>query len=149
MNKIELSAPTTFGEIIALAAAEAKKNDGTDKQKYFVLLILTDGVITRMLSSPPLPHNFLEEIHFLQRVSLLEGETSKYIDDTTSQLIKGSRLPLSIVIVGVGNEDFDQMNGLVAKEKPLSFNGKTAQREIVQFVPFREYKDRTPAELGT
>jgi len=52
LNKIELSAPTTFGEIIALAAAEAKKYDGTDKQKYFVLLILTDGVITRMLSLP-------------------------------------------------------------------------------------------------
>ena len=50
---------------------------------------------------------------------------------------------MSIIIVGVGNEDFESMNQLDADEEPLYSEKykKIMDRDIVQFVPFREFKD--------
>jgi hypothetical protein len=47
---------------------------------------------------------------------------------------------MSIIIVGVGNADFTAMNELDADTVPLVFNGVKAQRDIVQFVPFRNFQ---------
>jgi hypothetical protein len=47
---------------------------------------------------------------------------------------------MSIIIVGVGNADFTAMNELDADTVPLVFNGVQAQRDIVQFVPFRNFQ---------
>ena len=57
--------------------------------------------------------------------------------------MNASSLPLSIIIVGVGNEDFESMNQLDADEEPLYSEKykKIMDRDIVQFVPFREFKD--------
>ena len=57
--------------------------------------------------------------------------------------MRGSDLPLSIVIVGVGTANFSQMDTLDADEKPLYSHayGKTMSRDIVQFVPFKDYKN--------
>ena len=55
----------------------------------------------------------------------------------------GTELPLSIIIVGVGKADFSAMDELDADEVPLfskRYNKKMAA-DIVQFVPFREFKD--------
>lgn len=49
-----------------------------DKNKYLILMIITDGVIHDM-------------------------------DETIRLIVKGADLPLSIIIVGVGNEDFSNM----------------------------------------
>ena len=38
---------------------------------------------------------------------------------TIDQIVRGSKLPLSIVIVGVGNDDFKSMDILDADEVPL------------------------------
>jgi vacuolar-type H+-ATPase subunit F/Vma7 len=38
---------------------------------------------------------------------------------TIDEVIRGSSLPLSIIIVGVGNENFDSMNVLDADDAPL------------------------------
>jgi len=58
---------------------------------------------------------------------------------TIDQVVAGSRLPLSIIIVGIGNADFSQMNELDADETPLrDGSGRLMSRDIVQFVPFRE-----------
>ena len=46
-----------------------------DGRNYFVLLILTDGIITDL-------------------------------DLTIAAIVKASNLPMSVIIVGVGNEDF-------------------------------------------
>lgn len=57
--------------------------------------------------------------------------------------MRGSSLPLSIVIVGVGNADFDNMDVLDADDKPLwsqTFK-KFMARDIVQFVPYEECRD--------
>jgi hypothetical protein len=45
---------------------------------------------------------------------------------------------LSIIIVGVGNADFTNMNKLDGDNGLYSSNGKRAARDIVQFVPFRD-----------
>lgn len=79
-------------------------------QQYYVLLIITDGVITD-------------------------------IDQTCSAIVAASRLPLSIIIVGVGGADFGAMEFLDSDDKLLrSPNGDVASRDIVQFVPFREFQ---------
>jgi hypothetical protein len=41
------------------------------------------------------------------------------IDATIDQIVRGSSLPLSIIIVGVGNADFSSMDVLDADESPL------------------------------
>jgi hypothetical protein len=64
------------------------------------------------------------------------------IPETISAIVKGSGLPLSIVIVGVGNGSFSTMDSLDADDKPL-FDDKTGEysvRDIVQFVPFNKFK---------
>jgi len=65
------------------------------------------------------------------------------LQDTVDEVVAGSGLPLSIIIVGIGNADFDQMDLLDADDAPL-FSKKLnryASRDIVQFVPFREVKN--------
>jgi len=39
--------------------------------------------------------------------------------DTIDQIVRGAELPLSIVIVGVGDADFDSMDVLDADTEPL------------------------------
>ena len=47
-------------------------------------------------------------------------------------------MPLSIIIVGVGNADFDAMDELDGDTVRLTApDGRMAVRDIVQFVPFR------------
>lgn len=48
-------------------------------------------------------------------------------------------MPLSIIIVGVGEANFDKMDVLDADDTPLYSNAhkKQMERDIVQFVPFR------------
>jgi hypothetical protein len=53
-------------------------------------------------------------------------------------IISCSNLPLSIIIVGIGNANFDNMNRLDGDGGLYGSKGQTAQRDIVQFVPFRD-----------
>lgn len=43
-------------------------------------------------------------------------------------------------MVGVGNADFSAMDELDADTVPLNHNGVYAARDIVQFVPFRNFQ---------
>ena len=53
-------------------------------------------------------------------------------------MVKACDLPLSIIIIGIGNEDFKKMEILDADDVPLvSSWGETMKRDIVQFVPFK------------
>ena len=56
------------------------------------------------------------------------------MDATKAALVRASTLPMSVIIVGVGNEDFSEMVKLDADDRALSFGGVRAQRDIVQFV---------------
>lgn len=55
------------------------------------------------------------------------------IDSTIDEIVNGSKYPLSIVIVGVGNEDFSNMSVLDADINPLysKVYEKTMERDIV------------------
>ena len=80
------------------------------------------------------------------------------MDETIRMIVRGADAPLSILIVGVGNEDCGNME--VAKEgsyeiqildgddERLSYNGKIASRDIVQFVPTREMINRSLEEMA-
>ena len=76
---------------------------------YYVLLILTDGAIMDM-------------------------------SETIHSIVKASSHPLSIIIIGVGNAEFDSMEALDSDKGLLvDSTGRKAARDIVQFVPFRNY----------
>lgn len=62
------------------------------------------------------------------------------MQDTADQIVFAAQLPISIVIIGVGGEDFSDMDKLDGDECRLtSSKGEKAVRDIVQFVPFRKY----------
>ncbi|CAL8371212.1 unnamed protein product [Boreogadus saida] len=87
-------------------------------QEYFILLILTDGVITDMA-------------------------------DTREAIVHASHLPMSVIIVGVGNADFTDMQMLDGDDGILrSPKGEPVLRDIVQFVPFKDFKHASPAALA-
>ncbi|XKL62190.1 hypothetical protein PGB90_002023 [Kerria lacca] len=108
IRSIQLYGPTNFSPVINHVAkfAEAYK----DGSQYFILLIITDGIITDM-------------------------------QQTKKAIVNASLLPLSIIIVGVGNADFNAMDELDADTVPLNYNGINAARDIVQFVPFRNFQN--------
>ncbi|CAJ1055270.1 copine-9-like [Xyrichtys novacula] len=110
LRTVQLYGPTNFAPVInkvANCAAEI-----TDGSQYFVLLMITDGVISDMVQ-------------------------------TKEAVVNAASLPLSIIIVGVGPAEFDAMEELDGDEVRVSSRGRFAERDIVQFVPFRDYIDRS------
>ncbi|KAH9489380.1 Copine-8 [Bulinus truncatus] len=106
LNKVQLYGPTNFAPVVNhVARFAAAVRDGSE---YFVLLIITDGIITDM-------------------------------PQTKAAIVNASTLPMSIIIVGVGNADFTEMNILDGDTERLSYQGRVAERDIVQFVPFRNF----------
>ena len=70
------------------------------------------------------------------------------VDNTIEELVIGSFLPLSVIIIGVGNADFTTMNILDADDNPLvNSKGIKAARDLVQFVPFLKYESN-PEKLA-
>jgi len=73
---------------------------------------------------------------------LTDGDITD-LDDTIDQIVLGSDLPLSIIIVGVGSSNFDKMDTLDGDDEPLYSKKykKYRERDIVQFVPYKDFKD--------
>ncbi|KAJ0056263.1 hypothetical protein NL108_004551 [Boleophthalmus pectinirostris] len=119
LPKIQLYGPTNVSPIInRIAKLAAGDGNIKDASRYHILLILTDGVVTDMA-------------------------------DTREAIVRGSYQPLSIIIVGVGNADFTDMQILDGDDGVLrSPKGEPVLRDIVQFVPFREFKTASPAALA-
>lgn len=59
------------------------------------------------------------------------------MEPTVDLLVNNCNLPLSIIIVGVGNAEFTNMVRLDGDNGLYNSHGKKANRDIVQFVPFR------------
>ncbi|XP_037540821.1 copine-5 isoform X1 [Nematolebias whitei] len=110
LKTVQLYGPTNFAPIVNHVAKYAEAVQ--DGSQYFVLLIITDGVISDMAQ-------------------------------TKEAIVNAAKLPMSIIIVGVGQAEFDAMVELDGDDVRISSRGKLAERDIVQFVPFRDYMDRT------
>ncbi|KAL5262400.1 hypothetical protein ACHWQZ_G007949 [Mnemiopsis leidyi] len=65
------------------------------------------------------------------------------IYDCIGAIVEASDYPMSIIIIGVGNADFTDMERLDADKKALQFDGRKASRDIVQFVPFKKFVNNT------
>ena len=59
--------------------------------------------------------------------------------ETKQAIVAASNLPLSIIIVGVGNEDFRAMEALDSDRQALTSGREVATRDIVQFVEMRKF----------
>ena len=63
--------------------------------------------------------------HYYTLLILTDGVIND-LEATIDQIVRGSGLPLSIIIVGVGREDFSSMEVLDADDRPLY--SKTLQK---------------------
>ena len=62
---------------------------------------------------------------------------------TITALVEASSEPVSVIIVGVGDEDFEEMELLDGDTEGLvSEDGVRAQRDIVQFVAFKDCRSQ-------
>ncbi|KAG8638585.1 hypothetical protein MANES_14G044800v8 [Manihot esculenta] len=108
LMNVSLAGPTLFGPVISTAALIASQSLANGGKKYFVLLIITDGVVTDLQET--------------------KDAIVKASDLPLSILIVG---------VGGADfkemEILDADNG----ERLESSTGRVASRDIVQFVPFR------------
>ena len=87
-----------------------KEIDEGKLYNYHIIMILTDGMIDDMA-------------------------------ETKDSLVAASFLPISVIIIGIGNGDFSKMNVLDADVVPLfDSTGRKADRDLVQFVPYNEFK---------
>jgi hypothetical protein len=61
---------------------------------------------------------------------------------TIDSVIEASFLPFSLIIIGIGNDHFQEMIELDGDDAPLiSSNGVKRLRDCVQFVPFNRYRN--------
>ena len=70
------------------------------------------------------------------------------MSETKKLIVQLSALPLSIIIIGVGNASFSKMEELDSDKNLLKdSSGKQALRDIVQFVEFNKLK-HSPTALS-
>lgn len=94
-------------------------------------------------AATPTPH---QQYHIL--LILCDGVIND-MPATIDALVEASTLPLSIIIVGVGDADFTDMNRLDGDDGLLrNSRGEPAARDIVQFVPFSKYGASRVSELA-
>ena len=112
LRNTELWGPTHFHHFINKLNDTVKQDiDRENYNCYNILMILTDGIIEDM-------------------------------DDTIDALVESSYLPISVIIIGIGNADFSNMDVLDADDDPLyDNNGRKADRDLVQFVPYKDFKN--------
>ena len=115
IKTITLWGPTNFAPMINDLNREVKNNLNNGLvMLYNILMILTDGQINDM-------------------------------QDTIDALVEASFLPISVIIVGIGNGNFGNMDILDADDNPLyDRKRRKADRDLVQFVPFNNYKNDPP-----
>ena len=72
------------------------------------------------------------------------------MQETIDYIVEGSKLPLSIVIIGIGDADFTNMHDLDGDEVPLTnSSGEIRKRDIAQFVEFKKFKEKDKINSGT
>ncbi|KAB2090778.1 hypothetical protein ES319_A03G144500v1 [Gossypium barbadense] len=84
--QLRLAGPTSLAPIIEMAMTIVEQSGG----QYHILLIIADGQVTRSVDTQP-------------------GLLSPQEQNTIDAIVKASELPLSIVLVGVGDGPWDMM----------------------------------------
>ncbi|XP_028904940.1 copine-1 isoform X1 [Ornithorhynchus anatinus] len=104
------------------------------------------------------PTNFAPIIDHVARFAeeaARQGEAAQYFvlllltdgavtdeEATRAAVVRASRLPVSVIVVGVGGADFEAMERLDGDGGLLrSRTGDAAARDVVQFVPFRRFQN--------
>ena len=65
------------------------------------------------------------------------------LDEMKRQLIKNENQPISVCIVGVGDENFSKMYQLDCRTKPIEDkNGNVSTRDMCQFARYKDFRDR-------
>uniref|UniRef100_A0AAY4E495 C2 domain-containing protein n=1 Tax=Denticeps clupeoides TaxID=299321 RepID=A0AAY4E495_9TELE len=103
LRSVQLYGPTNFAPVINQVARSAK--EVTDGSQYFVLLMITDGVISDMVRN---------------------------VNDCCA--------PCQHLKFSPHSAAMEELDG---DEVRVSSRGRYAERDIVQFVPFRDYIDRS------
>ncbi|KAF3615166.1 E3 ubiquitin-protein ligase RGLG2 [Capsicum annuum] len=103
---LQLSGPTSYGPVIDAAVDIVERTGG----QYHVLVIIADGQVTRSVNTS-------------------DSELSPQEDNTIKSIVTASMYPLSIVLVGVGDGPWEDMQ---------KFDDRIPAREIdnFQFVNF-------------
>ncbi|XP_057995482.1 protein BONZAI 2 isoform X3 [Hevea brasiliensis] len=122
---VSLAGPTLFGPVISTAALIASQSLANGGKKYFVLLIITDGVVTDLqetkdaiVKASDLPLSIL--------IVGVGGADFKEMEVQFTFILLS--MPEYVII-----EILDADKG----ERLESSTGRVASRDIVQFVPFR------------
>ncbi|XP_066483153.1 copine-6 [Tiliqua scincoides] len=118
LPQIQLYGPTNVAPIINKVAAPAAEEEKTQLPTKYRVLLI-----------------------------LTDGVVSD-MPEACDAVVRASRLPLSIIIVGIGNADFSDMRELNGDRGMLESEEGRAVRDIVQFVPLREFKKAPPNALA-
>ncbi|XP_064398173.1 copine-1-like [Halichondria panicea] len=118
LTTVELWGPTNFAPIIRHVANFAEQATRNPEVQQYFILLM-----------------------------LTDGAISDMMA-TKQAVIAASHLPMSIIIVGVGEANFDAMNELDSDDTKLTVGSSVASRDIVQFVPFRDFKHSSPQALA-
>ncbi|KAM3140071.1 hypothetical protein pb186bvf_007871 [Paramecium bursaria] len=110
IKQVKQSGPTYVSEILKHAKEQSKLIQKSKHyaiyQQYFILLIITDGIINDMA-------------------------------ETRQLLLDCQQLPISIIFVGVGDEDFSEMKKIFQMPDVT----RNDYRQIYQFESFKDYND--------
>ncbi|KAI8017865.1 E3 ubiquitin-protein ligase RGLG2 [Camellia lanceoleosa] len=113
---LRLAGPTSFGPIIEMAMTIVEKSGG----QYHVLLIIADGQVTRSVDTE-------------------HGQLSPQEKKTVEAIVTASKLPLSIILVGVGDGPWDMMREFDDNIPARAFDN-------FQFVNFTEIMSKNVAQ---
>lgn len=113
---LRLAGPTSFAPIIEMAMSIVEQSAG----QYHVLLIIADGQVTRSVDTE-------------------RGHLSPQEQKTVDAIVRASKLPLSIVLVGVGDGPWDMM-------KEFDDNIPSRAFDNFQFVNFTEIMSKNTTQ---
>ena len=94
----------------------------------------------------------LESTNFLSKYYvylILTDDSIHDINDIIDYIVESSYLPVSVIIIGIGDADFSTINLLNPDNKPLYSNElqKIQERDNVQFFEFNKFKSN-PQQLA-
>eukprot|EP00455_Lapot_gusevi_P048242 TRINITY_DN6632_c0_g1_i1.p1 TRINITY_DN6632_c0_g1~~TRINITY_DN6632_c0_g1_i1.p1 ORF type:complete len:137 (-),score=17.34 TRINITY_DN6632_c0_g1_i1:119-529(-) len=88
----------------------------------------------------------VEETYYV--LLLICNETFDY-RTTVRCLVRLSRLPVSIILVGLGSGKMEFFHQVDSDHAALQSDGTYAKRDLIQFVPFREFSSEADLARAT